>query len=754
LLLAIGAVGTILLTARVALRGHGPYWTTLDTVQKIAPPHRAEFGRGALGVVRPHFARRYLVQAYRVLSGGSPLPATAFPDWQLQQPQVPKTLPVEDWINARNQVLGLTSTPDDRGQSYFARYRDAGNYQAVLNCPDDAYANAAKTLKERSARFGATSAEARDWVRAQVAVFRNCSEADLVLPEDAPATAPALVRADRAYQIAAAYFYSMQFGEAEGRFRDIAQDTTSPWRPYGRYLAARSLIRRATLSESDPLRTDEIIEYARLELEAVINDPEAAGLHHSAKGLLDHLAARFDPLGRLHVVAAVLASSPSPTEQDIVDYQWLMDRLIGDTVDYDYVGPDRGEITRDDLDDWVLAIQGRGQEALDRALARWNETQSPLWLVPVMWKLPADHPMAAAVLQAASRVGGKTPAYPTLSFLRVRLLMRMGRQNEARSLLATLPATPRPDFQAEAVNLLQAERLMLARSLEELLVNAPRAIVTNFTSNVGTPPRIERKTFEKPAFDEDAATIFSIRLPLTRLVAASTAQALPGRLRLRVAAAAFARAIVLRRDDLGVQLATVLRGLAPALQNDLDRYINAANAEDRHLAAVLLLLRTPGVHANIRGLDDDRSYGAAGAEREFSHESGRNWWCGFDLISEPDKRHTQSSELIELLYPDHRVPFPAFVTTAEQGATERELRATAAVGSGRSYVTAEAIKWAAARPTDPNAAEALARAVEGWRWSACGDDQSGSELPRRAFQTLHSKFPQSDWAKRTKYWFN
>jgi len=298
----IAVVAVALLLGSVSLRGHGPYWTTLDTIQRIEPPHRAEYGRGELGVVRQKFARRYLVQAYRVFSGGSPLPQTAAPAWELQQLQIPKTTPVEDWTEARDQTLGLTTTPADRGQLYYARYRNILDNQQILNCPDDAFANAVRTLKARSDRFGGTSPEIRDWAKAQVAVFKNCSEEDLVLPDAAPASAPALVRADRAYQTAAAYFYGMQFEEAERRFRGIASDTTSPWRGYGRYLAARSKIRRATLSESDPSQAERLLQSAETELRSVIGDPDAAELHHSAQGLLDHLATNLRPIERLSMV--------------------------------------------------------------------------------------------------------------------------------------------------------------------------------------------------------------------------------------------------------------------------------------------------------------------------------------------------------------------------------------------------------------------------------------------------------------------
>ena len=89
----------------------------------------------------------------------------------------------------------------------------------------------------------------REWVRAQDAVFANCQGDPLVLPDPAPPSADPLARADRAYQTAAAYFYATRYDEAAKRFQAIAADTTSPWRPYGRYLAARALIRSGTIPE-------------------------------------------------------------------------------------------------------------------------------------------------------------------------------------------------------------------------------------------------------------------------------------------------------------------------------------------------------------------------------------------------------------------------------------------------------------------------------------------------------------------------
>ena len=55
----------------------GPFSDSFETFVTFEPAHRSAFGRGQLSVVSPEYARRYLVQAYRVLSGQPALPNAA-----------------------------------------------------------------------------------------------------------------------------------------------------------------------------------------------------------------------------------------------------------------------------------------------------------------------------------------------------------------------------------------------------------------------------------------------------------------------------------------------------------------------------------------------------------------------------------------------------------------------------------------------------------------------------------------------------
>ena len=106
---------------------------------------------------------------------------------------------------------------------------DEEPWQWFVNCGDDVFAAATKTLEDRARRYGAAAVEVRRWVEAQDQVFAACGER-APLPPDAEASWPPLARADRAYHVAAARFYNRDYEGAAAAFERIAADETSPWR--------------------------------------------------------------------------------------------------------------------------------------------------------------------------------------------------------------------------------------------------------------------------------------------------------------------------------------------------------------------------------------------------------------------------------------------------------------------------------------------------------------------------------------------
>jgi hypothetical protein len=750
-ILALG-IASLVAGGAAWLLACGPFTTDLQPVTSRGPADTTRYANGDLGVVRPNFSMGYLLQAYRTLNPrpAEPVPAVAppavQPDSDADQPD-----PVRRWTQASNAVLGI-KTADDRPPSVVQyRHVPGDAYQTFDNCPDTAFAAALRTLKARSDRFGATSAQVGDWVRAQAAVFENCHDGPSVLPAPADNAGDPVSRADRDYQIAAAHFYAMEYEQAVTRFRAIAADRTSEWHPIGRYLAGRANIRFATVATERPDR--DRLAAAETDLRAALADADAARVHRSARGLLGFVSARIHPIERLHELSKRLTASAAPDDDDLYDYRFILNGVSSSRL----LPFSRSEVVRgDDLTDWLLTMGGGGDGAADRAVEQWRANKAPQWLVASLWHVRGPHADADALLEAGRQLPRQSPAFPTVAFLRVRLLTALGRAPEARAVLSALPSRPAPGFSVETINLLKAERLMLAENLDQFLASAPRTVVVQWRDPGGLSGgriKVEARSHAEPVFDEDAATILAEQLPLTRLVDAALSTRLPPRLRVRVAMAAFTRAIVLRRDEAGARLVPLLRTLAPALGADLDRYARAGNAADRSRAGVLLLLNTPGATVDVRGLEDDYWFEVAEPVREFDHLFRRNWWCEANRRFHHSSAMNRPSEVLGLLHDGDRVAPPSFVTAAQRDEAERERRAILAEGPPGTFLAKAALRLTTERPADPAAAVALARVVDGWRWTCHADDHSTTPLPQQAFATLHRLFPGSDAAQRTKYWY-
>lgn len=752
----VGGTAAAVAVAVACVLACGPFVEEIPTVAVAEPAVLASYAKGDLGVVRPRLARRYLVQAYRVLSGK---PALALSTLRSDSDGSSSTgasgkSPAAEWAELSAGIDGVSA----RAPNQMKRV-PGSSYQFFLNCHDSAFDLAIRTLRSHVASDGDRAPRTLEWVRAQRMVFANCDSAAAALPAALATSADPGARADRDYQIATAAFYATQYDEAARRFRAIAADAQSAWRIYGRYLAARASIRSATIpddgSPEQRARRDERLAEAEADLNATMTDAGAAPVHPWARQLIDYIAVRIHPAERLHALARVLATSTNPTSHELDDYRWLMDQLVGDTLDYAYPDASRlADLTEDDdLTDWIVVMQGTGDGAGDRAAARWQATHTMPWLVAMLWRLPGDHPVASAALDAAAAVERTSAAYPTVAVMRVRLLARSSRRDEARQVLATLPDAPSARFDAETLNIVSAERVMLADSLDEFLANTARRAVLNEPARDTRAFELQQRpaAFDRPVFGDDAAVALNDWFPLERLADAATSRVLPPPLRARVASVALARALVLQRDAEGLGAARALRDLAPARQVDIDRYINAPEGDARRVAGLFLLLHTPGMHVMLDTPDDDFSYRVEDPNVEFDRLLHRNLWCDLDKRLEGGKRGAGESEVVGLLYPGRRVPPPAFLTAEDRAAADRELRAIAALGAMRSYLGAEAVRWAREKRRDVDVAEALALAVRQWHFG-CGDDQNW-DVARQAFTILHRQYPQSDAAKRTRYWY-
>ena len=651
---------------------------------------------GRIGIIRPGYARSHLVVAYRYLSGNPPSAAERAGFLGLLQHRLEEVHPIDhgkEWETLRAMHRGVNA-----GSGPYT-WRRTGNYSSFENCTQYAFAKAAEVLRDRSARFGAKSAAVPSWLEAQETVFANCYEGEHV-PKPADASLPALIRADRAYQIAAANFYATKYDDARTQFLAIAADRASPWWQTARLVAARALLRKANVLATGEytdhyVHVKEPMEQAEKDLQAILADPSMAPMHEQARQLLAFAVFRLRPSERLKELATILARGAATADEarrSLDDYTYLLDTVEGEQDD--------------DLTSWIRTFQ-----AGEDATAQWRKTKKTHWLVAALAaKTPSD---VEDLLEASSKIKPDNVAYPVIAYHRARLLLATPppegapearttpSREAARTELDRVLSLGEDKLPRSGRNLLLEQRRGLARSLADYLRDAE-------VTPVGLESDQFVETYEHPELAEDVIAVLNEAMPLATLADAATAKGVSDAIRTPILVAAFTRAILLDREDVAARLAPRLIAQQSELEKPYETWRKAKGAQRRYAAADLF-----AHHAGLQPF----------AQRNVST---RGWWC---------YRKTEEPKVV-----------PPFL--ADAAGEQQELMK---LDAGATFILRAYLDLAEAQPKDPRVAEGLSLAIKGTRWS-CGDGDTDA-LAERAFNLLHKRYAATEWAKETPYWY-
>ena len=619
-----------------------------------------------------------------------------------------------------------------------------GQFTCFLNCADDAFINARRTLQERIAKFGPGSPAVLDWLTAQDRVFQNCAGDKPVIPDPAPSGSPPLLAADRTYQIAAAQFYAGNFNEAASMFRSIAVDAGSPWKSIAPYLVARSLIRRATLSAGPGKIDTDTLRQAETEFRRILSDSQQKSLHPAAEKMLGFVESRLSPEARLQGLASALLKPGSGAfAQNLTDYLFLFQK---------HATP--GVRSQDDLTDWISSFRRQGDDVRDHAFSRWEVTGSTAWLVAALTKAKPTDSTTGQLLAGAARIPHASPAYPTVAFHRIRLLIATRQLQAARPELDSILSRP-----GSARNLFLATRMRLARTFGEFLRDAPRAPIGSETEGIEwrNPPA----TKPSPLFDADSAALFNGKLPLSLFLQAVTSKHLSPALRRDVALAGWVRAVLLDENAVAKSLVPAAMELAPELRSDLSDFLSANGSKE---VAAFIILKHPGMRPWVtagypRGVRM-ASPGAIGSTLALDRidEYRDNWWYSLATDSGEAKWWINHFRLraeipkpLQMLYPSGVSEWPDFLSAEQKSAAESEWKRLSSLPTAPNYLAMQVAGWARRAPGDPRIPAALHQAVRATRYG-CTDDATG-KYSREAFDLLHRNYANTDWAKRTPHWF-
>jgi hypothetical protein len=795
--LLVAAIILALVFPEPAALACGPFFEAPVFVQRLHPDQPLKlYARGELGILQPSYARMYLAVAYRNLSG-VPFPAEEQKQllalWGEQADPEEEWLagtsrkdPQQEWREAAEKVTGPRSPEEKK------RVRLSLSFLDYTNCLDEAFRTATQTLAERVKQFGAESAAVRSWTDAQWQVFDHCGGKDpkneFVFPREAEDGLPAIMRADRAYQIAAAHFYARDWDEAERRFLKVAEDPASPWKTIAALVAVRCRIRQAMGDTPDPKTSMERLLQADERLKRLEADPSMMKLRPAILRLRGYVEFRTDPALRLLQLSRTIEerSSPATLRQNLIDYTWLLDRALGEdfSAEDNSKSPERVRLRESLADlrkqggmtDWILTFQGRGADSFKHALAKWNETHGVAWLVAALSKAKGTDAESAELIRAAGEVPSGSSAYLTAAYHQARLLAKSGKEAEARQAADKLLQLPDAKLNTSARNLALALRMKLAVNFQEFLRYAPRKtadIVYDEESLVSREEKCQqqseaerekcKKEKELPQLlDADAALAITEGLPTRLLAETVESRTLPDNLRTRIALAAWVRAVLLGDEENGLRLAKTVAQFAPDLAEGLKAYSEAQPGEARRFAAVFLFLHNPGLHPYVEvGVGRATPLG----RMDNLHD---NWWCSFAppeprdyFYSGDDYFYSGDSNYYTMftglkgpvgeLYAGTKTMQPPFLTPAERTSATQERSAIAKLPAAPDWLGDQAIAFAKNHPDDPRVPEALHRVVKATRFG-CKDKSTGT-TSKAAFQLLHRRYPSSAWTKKTPLWF-
>lgn len=689
----------------------GPDFSPPEFVRRREPDDPARFLAGHLDVISPRLKTAWQVVAWRRLSGLANLKidAAALETSHLTVQALYDAMSA--WSEARKAALPSAAdapvtperwldTPaiDESGEPY----TDSVPY---LNCPAAAFNTAVDTLADRRTRFPAAVGA---WIQAQDAVFATCGGEEAPAVREPEAGLPEPLAADRRYQMAAASFYAGRFDDARSRFLAIAKEKSSPWSAGAPYLAARALVRKASLAPepADPRRFDP----ADKELAALAADSSFAW-REPARRLREWVAIRARPAERTAELGKALAARELSAEafgQPLTDYAYLLRH-------------EPRPAAADPLTEWIDAFGARTPEAAKKALDRWRSEKSLPWLVAALANAPSDGKTPADLLQAAADLKDDSPGKATASFQRARLLIAAGQGAEARRELDRLLKST---LARGSENLAKSLRLRTAASLDDLVSDG---VQLPLYDGGEVDPEVPQERY----LTGEAAFWLNTRLPVASFAAAAER---PGAadVRERLAAAAWTRATLLDRTAEAERAAKLLGDAVP----EIAAWATAAPA-DRSVTATWALLKNPGLSPLVEG--GFPRWGTVADVDDYR----RNWWCAAlpTEISDEDR----NGDLPDL------PAQPTFLSAAENAAAERETKALEALGEGYDVIAARALAWAKARPNDPNVPEALYLASQRARVAACRQEKPN--LSKTTFDLLKKTYPKSEWAKKAKYWY-
>jgi len=827
-LLALTTLSTLMINSVPIVLACGPNPIIPVFDFHVRPDDLRKFSAGELGILKPNYARSYLIVAYRILNGHSlsteeQKQVVSLWNYRLGIDESERgkseniggftenendvVTALQNWSEVRTKVVGPADNPI--GINDLWKY-DSSEFTSYVNCTKSGFETAAKTLRNRLEQYPNQIGNIREWVKGQDAVFSNCSGNGQV-PSKTENDTPLWLQKDRDYQFAAAMFYSGRFDLAKKHFEQISNDDLSVWKAISDYLVARTLLRKASF---DKPNSEKLIEEAESHLAELLRNKDMSKVHRAARQLQYVAANRTKTKDHFKRFSRRLSSSgevpkffsevetytnyldkfgfkPKKEEAKSGDkvstvkneeqtfWEWLWTWIFGEDSsetnksadiksekinssentdsEYYYDEPklknsmhfrsdidfeNVSEVARqEDISDWIFTFQANDKEAFAHALKKWQKTSKSRWLLAAISAAEIDYDGSEKLIDQANEIKPDSPAFLTIKYHQVRLLIEQNKFETARNILDGFLNIDKNKMPISTQNSFFGERMLVAKTLDEFVQYAKRKPIAYsayssfydetswIRSNIMDTRDVRMLSWRNRwMFDTDSTEIFNKSMPLELLIKAGKSENIPAYLRKGILISAWTRAVLLKDKRAQIEATELLIKAAPEMSKALGEFRRKPN----ELTTNFLLLKYPVMQPLV-----DTGFARFTIPSNSLSYDRNNWWYREELESKNP-------------YLDK--PFmPGFLNKDRINKAESERKALYDKGHSGNMFAENAVKVSKKFPNAKELPEMLHRAVQSTRY---GDSNEAAKHTKAAFQILHNRFPKSIWAKKTKYWYN
>jgi len=644
----------------------------------------------------------------------------------------------------------------------------------VIECSDQILERALNDYEYRKNIF--TKEDLASWIRSQNNVFNNCAVWEIFpkekvtkkqsvfnniinffknlnkttkLPENI--TASELLKYDREYHEAAGAYYKKDYSLASRLFNNIISNKSHPHRNLVALSLGWTYIGVDVNNyENDLKNEDKSAESNYLEnlkktqkyYENIVNNSEFKDIKYEAQKYLDFVIFRTDPARRLIEAENVLFNTNDSTEfaRQLNDFRLLWYKYFQRVLINQKREPKHDDYVEDINSTqspflrFLLEWEKPTEKGIQYSLENYKKSNNPLWLILALRQSNENQKDFNFIREEINKIKPESPFYLTAQYYFLDQLTKNEKnKDEAKTLAEKFMKKTYLNNQLSAFNLYSDIRERLSDNPTEAFNYSIRYSLALYDENWDYLSYIPYYTYGNVGMNDsknnpllsNRSKVYLSTLnssELTKFILDNTSF-LKDSLERYIKLTVFDRLFVLGDTNSMDLIAENIVKTDNVMSPTFSQYITAKTNETKNFEAAKILVEYPEVYPQIAGHIDINSDDPINILKEIN-DYRTNWVSGFACLDERYK-------------PDDFNP-----TQIDKEVADKKPI---------NYLMATIVNYMDKNPSYTNP-ELLHKVVDVGHYATCQDDET-SNIAKRAFQLLHSKYPGSYWAKQTPYWY-